>query len=106
MTIKKMSETAIKRAKSAFERGIGDENNNVVSSRRLQVDEKYRHFYDEARKLRAEQLAPERERKMLEDEANGVVQEPRTSIFETREKARKLNSELAARRRKAEAGEL
>jgi len=106
MTVKKMSETAIKRAKNAFERGIEDENNNVVSSRRLQVNEKYRHFYDEARKLRAEQLAPERAKKLLEDEANGIVQEPRINIFEVREKARKLNSELAARRRKAEAGEI
>lgn len=106
MTTKKMSEVAVKRAKVAFERGIEDENNNVVTSRRLQINEKYRHFYDEARKLRAEQLAPEREKKLLEDEANGIVQEPLTNIFETREKARKLNSELAARRRKAEAGEL
>lgn len=106
MTTKKMSETAIKRAKSAFERGIEDENNGVFSTRRLRIDEKYRHFYDKARQLRAEQLAPERERKKLEDEANGVVEEPRTNIFEAREKARKLNNELAARRRKAEAGEL
>ena len=106
MTVKKMSETATKRAKNAFERGIEDENNNVALSRRLQINEKYRYFYDEARKLRAEQLAPERAKKLLEDEANGIVQEPRTNIFETREKARKLNGELAARRRKAEAGEL
>lgn len=106
MTVKKMSENAIKNAKGAFERGIEDESNGVVSSRRLRIDEKYRNFYDEARKLRAEQLAPERAKKLLEDEANGVVQEPLTNIFEVREKARKLNSELASRRRKAESGKL
>lgn len=106
MTVKKMSETAIKKAKRVFEQGIEDENNNIPSSRRLRIDEKYRNFYDEARKLRAEQLAPERAEKLLEDEANGIVQESRTKVFEVREKARKLNSELAARRRKAESGEL
>lgn len=106
MTVEKMSETAIKNAKKAFERGIEDENNGVFLSRRLQINEKYRHFYDKARELRAEQLAPERAKKLLEDESNGIAQEPRTNIFEVREKARKLNSELAARRRKAEAGEL
>lgn len=99
-----MSDTAIKNAKKAFDRGIEDENNGEFSTRRLRVDEKYRHFYDEARKLRAEQLAPERAKKLLEDEANGVMPEPITNIFEVREKARKLNSELAARRRKAESG--
>lgn len=105
MTDKRMSETAIRNAKKAFAQGIEDENNGVYSSRRLRIAEKYRHFYDEARKLRAEQLAPERAAKLAEDEANGVVKsEPMPSIFETREKARKLNSELAARRRKAEFG--
>lgn len=106
MTDKKMSETAIRNATAAFQRGIDDENDNAFSTRRLRVDEKYRHFYDKARALRAEQLAPERERKKLEDEANGVVEEPRTNIFEVREKARKLNNAAAARRRKAETGEL
>jgi len=106
MTNKNMSETAIKNAKAAFKRGIDDENDNAFSTRRLRVDEKYRHFYDKARELRAEQLAPERAKKLLEDEANGIVQEPRTNIFEVREKARKLNNASAARRRKAEAGEL
>lgn len=100
-----MSETAVKNAKKAFAQGIEDENNAKYSSSRLRIAEKYRHFYDAARKLRSEQLAPAREAKLTEDEANGVVaQEPSTNIFETREKARKLNSELAARRRKAEAG--
>jgi len=106
MTVEKMSETAIKNAKKAFERGIEDENNGVFSTRRLRVDEKYRHFYDKARELRAEQLAPERAKKLLEDEANGIVQEQRVNPFEVREKARKLNNALAARRRKAEAGEI
>jgi tRNA(Ile)-lysidine synthase TilS/MesJ len=106
MTDKRMSPTAVKNAKKAFERGIEDENNTIPSSRRLRVDEKYRHFYDEARKLRAEQLAPAREIKRLEDEANGIVPEPRVDIFQQREKARSLNNESAARRRKAAAGEL
>ena len=106
MTVKKMSETAIRNAKKAFERGIEDENNGAFSTRRLRVDEKYRHFYDKARLLRAEQLAPERAKKLLEDEANGIVQEQRVNPSEVREKARKLNNALAARRRKAEAGEL
>jgi ribonucleotide reductase alpha subunit len=105
MTDKRMSETAMRNAKNAFAQGIEDENNGAYSSRRLRIAEKCRHFYDEARKLRAEQLAPERAAKLAEDEANGVVQsEPKPSIFEAREKARKLNSELAARRRKAEFG--
>jgi len=106
MTVEKMSETAIKNAKKAFERGIEDENNGVFSTRRLRVDKKYRHFYDKARELRAEQLAPERAKKLLEDEANGIIQEQRVNPSEVREKARKLNNALAARRRKAEAGEL
>jgi hypothetical protein len=105
MIDKKMSEIAVRNAKKVFAQGIEDENNGAYSSRRLRIAEKYRHFYDAARKLRAEQLAPERASKLAEDEANGVVQpEPKTSIFETRDKARKLNSELAARRRKAEFG--
>jgi len=100
-----MSAIAAKKAKEAFEQGIEDENNAVFSVRRLQINEKYRNFYDEARKLRAEQLAPARAAQLLEDEANGVVPEPRISIFEQREKAQRLNNELAARRRKAEAGD-
>lgn len=50
-------------AKAAFQQGIIDEDNGRYSSARLRINEKVRHFYDAARKQRAEQLRPERESK-------------------------------------------
>lgn len=99
MTNKKMSDLAVTNAKKVFAQGVEDETNGVASTRRLQVKEQYRVFYDAARKQVAEQLAPAREAQRLEDEANGVEKEKEWKHFDETEKARKLNAAYAARRR-------